>query len=273
MLRNLLRMPFYAVANGRTPGIYKTWAECESQVKGFKAAKYKKFNTEAEAKNFVTGVPSLSSNSKKRPSEALSSTSSAAPATKRFKSTKTAASELPTTKIVGLKSFGKHTFPVDSDDFVHVYTDGSCEGNGSTIACAGLGIYFMDGHALNTAKPVLGRPTNNSGEIQAIILAIQLAKANSIKKLQINTDSMYVINAVTQWMPAWKRKNWKKTGGGELKNLEDFQKLDKELNSNEIQVRWNHVAGHAGIQGNEGADKLAREGAQMYRDAKKSAKK
>lgn len=160
---------------------------------------------------------------------------------------------------------------MDEDGFVHVYTDGSCEGNGSRIACAGLGIYFMDGHALNTAKAVEGRPTNNSGEIQAIILAIQISKEHGIQKLMINTDSMYVIQAVTQWMPAWKKKQWKKTGGGELKNLEDFQKLDKEL-TKDITVRWNHVAGHAGIQGNENADKLAREGAQMFREMKKKVR-
>lgn len=45
-------MPFYAVAAGKTPGIYNTWPECESQVKGFKYAKYRKFNTINEAKEF-----------------------------------------------------------------------------------------------------------------------------------------------------------------------------------------------------------------------------
>lgn len=212
-----------------------------------------------------SAISTATTSNTKRRLDSIAPTSSKASA-KRFKSN---AANISSKKVVGLKSFGKYTFPVDDDDFVHVYTDGSCEGNGSKIACAGLGIYFMDGHALNTAKAVVGRPTNNSGEIQAIILAIQMAKESGIQKLQINTDSMYVIQAVTQWMPAWKKKQWKKTGGGELKNLEDFQKLDKEL-TKQIQVRWHHVAGHAGIQGNEHADKLAREGAQMYREIKNS---
>lgn len=42
MFSRLTRMPFYAVANGRIPGIYKTWSECEAQVKGFTTAKFKK---------------------------------------------------------------------------------------------------------------------------------------------------------------------------------------------------------------------------------------
>uniref|UniRef100_A0A336MY29 Ribonuclease H n=1 Tax=Culicoides sonorensis TaxID=179676 RepID=A0A336MY29_CULSO len=227
-------MPFYAVANGKIPGIYKTWTECENQVKGFSGAKYKKvtfsftfqkcgviikdyfqFNTESEAKSFINGgLPITTKVTSKRPLESTSSTSKIS--AKRFKSTSTATSDLG--KVTGLKEFGKYTFSVDENGFVHVYTDGSCEGNGSKIACAGLGIYFMEGHALNTAKAVIGRPTNNSGEIQAIILAIQIAKQHGIKKLQINTDSMYVIQAVTQWMPAWKKKNWKKTTGGEFKH-------------------------------------------------------
>lgn len=46
---------YYAVKEGITPGIYKTWDECQAQVKGYKGATYKKFNTEEEAKIFVYG--------------------------------------------------------------------------------------------------------------------------------------------------------------------------------------------------------------------------
>ncbi len=58
MLRRLVIMPapgFYAVAAGRSVGIYNSWAECEKQVKGFKGAKYKKFSTLAEAGAFAFG--------------------------------------------------------------------------------------------------------------------------------------------------------------------------------------------------------------------------
>lgn len=127
----------------------------------------------------------------------------------------------------------------------------------------------MEGHALNTAKPVKGRATNNCGEIQAATLAIQLAKKSGVKKLQINTDSNYLIRAVNEWMPKWKKKNWTSYGGNDLKNEADFKDLDKEL-TKEIQIRWNHVRGHQGIFGNEKADELARQGSQMYREGKRS---
>ena len=46
-------MKVYAVAVGREPGIYKTWAQAKKQVEGFKGAKYKGFSTEEEARTFL----------------------------------------------------------------------------------------------------------------------------------------------------------------------------------------------------------------------------
>ena len=47
---------FYAVKEGRKPGVYTTWADCEAQVKGYPGADYKKFNNEEDARLFVYGV-------------------------------------------------------------------------------------------------------------------------------------------------------------------------------------------------------------------------
>lgn len=46
---------YYAVKVGRSPGIYRSWPECEEEVRGFKGAKYKKFKTEKEALEFING--------------------------------------------------------------------------------------------------------------------------------------------------------------------------------------------------------------------------
>ena len=46
-------MSFYAVANGRTIGIFVNWNDCNNSVKGYKNAIYKKFNTREEAENFI----------------------------------------------------------------------------------------------------------------------------------------------------------------------------------------------------------------------------
>ena len=46
-------MSFYAVANGRTVGVFTTWALCNESVKGYKTALYKKFDTTEEAEQFI----------------------------------------------------------------------------------------------------------------------------------------------------------------------------------------------------------------------------
>ncbi|KAG8237063.1 hypothetical protein J437_LFUL005170 [Ladona fulva] len=63
----LLRMAFYAVARGKTPGVYHSWEECSKEVSGFHGAVYKKFGQEKDALEFIqrnrSGLNSASRNS------------------------------------------------------------------------------------------------------------------------------------------------------------------------------------------------------------------
>jgi ribonuclease HI len=61
-------------------------------------------------------------------------------------------------------------------------------------------------------------------------------------------------NGITKWMPGWKRRNWQRKGG-ELKNLELWQRLDRAIVRHEIEWRW--VRGHTGVEENERCDQLA----------------
>lgn len=45
------KQKYYVVWQGRKPGIYTSWAECEKQVKGFAAAQYKAFDSRKEAES------------------------------------------------------------------------------------------------------------------------------------------------------------------------------------------------------------------------------
>ena len=40
---------WYSVHKGKIPGVYKTWTECQSQVSGFKGARFKKFESKKDA--------------------------------------------------------------------------------------------------------------------------------------------------------------------------------------------------------------------------------
>lgn len=67
-------------------------------------------------------------------------------------------------------------------------------------------------------------------------------------------------------MKNWKKRNWRLSSGGAVKNEIDFRQLDHIIESNrQMEIRWKYVPAHTGIRGNERADELARQGAQLYR--------
>ncbi|TMW41960.1 hypothetical protein DOY81_012960 [Sarcophaga bullata] len=139
---------------------------------------------------------------------------------------------------VGLKHIGNMEFLLDSEGYVIVYTDGSCFNNGQKNACAGYGVYFGDNHVLNVGKPVVGRVTNNVGEIQAAIYAIKTAKRMGITKLCLCTDSQFLINSITLWIKGWKAKNWRLRNGEPVKNVADFKELDALLQDKSVEIKW-----------------------------------
>ena len=168
-----------------------------------------------------------------------------------------------------VKIYNGHEFNEDAKGFVHVYTDGSCVSNGKLTAAAGLGVYFGQNHPLNASEPVEGRPTNNVGEIQAAIRAIQDAQKCGIRKLKIFTDSQFVINSVCKWMSSWKRKGWLLATGKPVVNHLDFKRLDELIESGNTLIQWAYIPAHKGHHGNEEADKLAKIGASLFRKKEK----
>lgn len=84
----------------------------------------------------VTG-PSSNKGKKRSNDEANDSQSS--------KKVKEDSGEIPVKR---MNSYGNHSFLEDDNGYAHVFTDGSCEGNGKDNAVAGLGVYFGEGHAL-----------------------------------------------------------------------------------------------------------------------------
>ncbi|XP_074009513.1 ribonuclease H1 isoform X1 [Numenius arquata] len=264
---------FYAVRKGRRAGVYRTWAECQEQVNKFPSASFKKFATEKDAWAFVrqqqqqpeaagAHVPPavtqenssrgeepeinvLCCNTCKRPYEQSTNEEHI---TKRVKH-----DEVYSAPTVSEDKFSY------MGDFAVVYTDGCCSGNGRNRARAGIGVYWGPGHPLNTSERLPGRQTNQRAEIHAACKAIEQAKSQNIKKLIIYTDSKFTINGITSWVDNWKTNGWRTSSGASVINKEDFERLDNL--SKGIEIQWMHIPGHAGFQGNEEADRLAREGA------------
>ncbi|MBT9314119.1 ribonuclease HI [Leptothoe spongobia] len=142
-----------------------------------------------------------------------------------------------------------------------IYTDGACSGNpgpggwGTVIYFANGGVHELGGHAAGT--------TNNRMEMQAAIAALQFLQQHDYDtSIELNTDSKYLIQGITQWMRGWKRKGWKTAAGKAVLNKDLWLTLDdltQSLKSDQdVEIDWNYVKGHAGNVGNERCDEIAR---------------
>lgn len=154
-------------------------------------------------------------------------------------------------------------FTINEDGYTEVYTDGACPNNGRDGAKAGVGVWWGDLHEMNLSQSVVGdRHTNNVAEIQAAGLAISQARGAGITRLLVVTDSQFLVNCVEKWMEGWSRNGWRTSTGEEVKNRVDLMALKEVMSYGDVEVRWKHVRGHAGVLGNERADRLAVAGAQ-----------
>ena len=162
-----------------------------------------------------------------------------------------------------------------------IYCDGSCFNNGKKNASGGIGVFFPDSEysSQNVSEPFLSEiPTNQKCEISALTRAIEII--NEIIKnnreiqyeFDIYTDSEYTINCLTQWMPAWIKKNWIKADGQPVKNVKLLKQLSAVYNLNRRRIRIHHVRGHTGaLDGNHYADELANEGSLQHPNYKQKS--
>lgn len=132
---------------------------------------------------------------------------------------------------------------------VVAYTDGACSGNPGPSG-SGAVVYMPDGRA-GQASRSLGVATNNVGELDAIGLALDLMEEAGVQR-----DSVVVIYSDSKYARGVLTLGWKAKANRELiLGLRDRLELWQAL-----QIRW--VPGHEGVEGNELADALARDGAQ-----------
>ena len=138
---------------------------------------------------------------------------------------------------------------------VTIYTDGACDpnpgpGGWAAILRSGSAEKVLTGSEPNT--------TNNRMELTAALHALQAL--NQPCQVDLYTDSEYLKRGITEWLPGWRARNWRRKGG-ELKNVDLWQALDSALRTHK--VTWHWVRGHAGHTDNERVDQLARQAGRM----------
>ena len=266
-----LAMPstaFYAVRHGRKSGIFTSWSGpggAEEQVKGYKmpgvdsAQKYKKFSTLSEAYSWLK-APSVQS----APAVVNSKNSKVSKHPKHWNflknrnpgvTSKNKLSQFST--VASSEGSVEHS---EAEDRVVVYTDGCCKKGCNKSRTAGIGVNFPGHPDLNLSEPLSAPPyTNQRAELEAAIEAVRIAHDQCFPKLKLYSDSLYVINGITDWVKHWKSNGWKTFNKDDVLNKDLWVKLD-DLQQ-QVDVEYVHVYGHTGVLGNEVADELANKGA------------
>jgi ribonuclease HI len=134
-----------------------------------------------------------------------------------------------------------------------IYTDGACSGNPGP---GGWGAVLRYGSHLREIHGGDRSTTNNRMELMAAIQALESLKRPS--NVQLYTDSRYLLDGITKWLPGWERNGWKTSSRQPVKNADLWRRLVEAKQPHK--VTWHWVKGHEGDPGNERADQLARLG-------------
>lgn len=215
----------YAVRCGRQTGLFSSWIETEKQVTGFSGAEHKKFLSKEEAQRWL--------DLKRQP--------------------------INTDEEVIEPPRKKHCPETPRTVKTIVYCDGSCLGNGTNKARGGIGVWFGHDNERNLSEPLaieVDRPhTNQKAELWAAIRTLQELGVN--EPALIWTDSDYALKSATLWRHRWISRQWQV----QLTNLSLHRQLSDLMDQHPL-VEWRHVYGHKGVEGNEAADRLAKEAVQ-----------
>jgi ribonuclease HI len=145
---------------------------------------------------------------------------------------------------------------------VEIYCDGACRGNPGP---GGWGAVLQTGQG-HEKELWGGEPltTNNRMELMAAIQALEVLKRPC--RVDLHTDSKYVMTGITEWIRGWKARGWKTADKKPVKNEDLWRRLDEARARHE--VKWHWVKGHAGHELNERADQLANRGIAEMRAAR-----
>lgn len=233
---------YYAVRQGRVPGVYTTWVDCEKQVKGFGGAIYKSFPTETEARAFVddSGL-SLSDFMSAKRSEP--------------KSRNEVQSKPIHSRIIGSRVKNKVSSSVVKPDFTksnHViaYIDGSYNKGTNTVGAGG--VIFLNG-----TKETFSFPSNDerytsfwnvAGELLAAMYVMKYAVDHGTPECSLYYDYMGI--------EMWATKRWKRNNTLTQQYAAFYDSI-----KDYVRVHFHKVAAHTGDTYNEMADALAKQGA------------
>ncbi|MBB3033438.1 ribonuclease HI [Alteriqipengyuania lutimaris] len=141
---------------------------------------------------------------------------------------------------------------------VQIFTDGACKGNPGP---GGWGALLRRGATEKELSGAEADTTNNRMEMTAAIEALSALKRPCA--VDLYTDSKYLIDGITKWLPGWQKRGWKTASKAPVKN-EDLWRRLADLNAHH-RITWHWVKGHSGHAENERVDRLASDAAESLR--------
>lgn len=133
---------------------------------------------------------------------------------------------------------------------VIVYTDGACSGNPGPGGYAAILRYGDHEKVLQGGASLT---TNNRMELRAALVAFEALTRPC--RVELHTDSQYLRQGITAWLPQWMRNGWRTSNRQPVKNQDLWRALHQAMQPHK--VAWFWVRGHAGDKDNERADQLA----------------
>ncbi|MFT5701771.1 MAG: ribonuclease HI [Desulforhopalus sp.] len=194
----MAKKKFYAVAVGRTKGVYTAWASAEQQVKGFAGAKFKSFPTEKEAISWMES-PVYEKKAGKTVEQ----------------------------KPAAIFNFGK--------DNIVIYTDGGSINNpgpggyGAVVEIDGERQEYSGGFRLTT---------NNRMEMMAALVALKEVGETKRKIHLVSDSSYLVNGVQKGWARKWRSKAWKKSDGQDAVNIDLWQALLDLIEVVDVTFHW-----------------------------------
>lgn len=230
---------YYVIWKGAKTGIFDSWPEAKAQIDGRSDAQYMGFPSLQEAEQAFQATYTKALMKRSLAKGKKGSPTGASPSKTK---TKTAS---------GTKS----ARPVAD---INIYCDGACSPNPGK---AGTGVAIYEKERLSSLWFGLyeANGTNNSAELNGMLKAFHIAEhyIKQQKNVQILSDSRYSIDCITKWAKGWKNKGWTRGNKEEIKNLALIQTCYELYEKLKSQLIITHVRGHADIEGNELADRMA----------------
>ncbi len=135
---------------------------------------------------------------------------------------------------------------------ITIYTDGSSRGNPGP---GGWGAILMDSVRVVELGGREEHTTNNKMELTAAIRALEYAGRLEDMKIELHTDSEYVMKGMTEWIEGWQKRGWRTASKKPVLNQDLWQELLNAAEGKEIS--WQYVAGHSGHAMNDRCDEIA----------------